>query len=192
MLKKVRAFDFFKVKVELKIVPLRLDFLKIDFDFEIFFSKSILTLKKLKSCNFCYILSFMVLFIRKLRHKLSYKNRRFGLTSLEKMTIKSVGEHVETLINISTLTGTSKLDKLIKGLSKVYMDMIIADDSSPRTRIKKHPFYTFEQVDPATSYIYFTYLKDDLPRLHRALGLDALGGSVRLENGMNLEQKRRY
>jgi len=157
LLKKVRAFDFFKVKVELKIVPLRLDFLKIDFDFEIFFSKSILTLKKLKSCNFCYILSFMVLFIRKLRHKLSYKNRRFGLTSLEKMTIKSVGEHVETLINISTLTGTSKLDKLIKGLSKVYMDMIIADDSSPRTKIKKHPFYTFEQVDPATSYIYFTY-----------------------------------
>ena len=126
----------------------------------------------------------MVLFIRKLRHKLSYKNRRFGLTSLEKMTIKSVGEHIETLINISTLTGTSKLDKLIKGLSKVYMDMIIADDSSPRTRIKKHPFYTFEQVDPATSYIYFTYLKDDLPRLHRALGLDALGGSMRLENGM--------
>jgi len=88
LLKKVRAFDFFKVKVELKIVPLRLDFLKIDFDFEIFFSKSILTLKKLKSCNFCYILSFMVLFIRKLRHKLFYKNRRFGLTSLEKMTIK--------------------------------------------------------------------------------------------------------
>ena len=126
----------------------------------------------------------MVLFIRKLRHKLSYMNRRFGLTSLEKMTIKSVGEHIEILINISTLTGTSKLDKLIKGLSKTYMDMIIADDSSPRTRIKKHPFYTSEQVDPATSYIYFRYLKDDLPRLHRALGLDALGGSVRLENGM--------
>ena len=34
------------------------------------------------------------------------------------------------------------------------------------------------------SYIYFTILKDDIPRLHHALGLDALGGSVRLENGM--------
>jgi hypothetical protein len=67
----------------------------------------------------------MVLFIRKLRHKLSYKNRRFGLTSLEKMTIKSVGEHIETLINIFTLTGTSKLDKLIKELSKAYMDMTL-------------------------------------------------------------------
>ena len=50
----------------------------------------------------------MVLCIRKLRRKMSYKNRRFGLISLEKMTIKSVGEHIETLINISTLTGTSR------------------------------------------------------------------------------------
>jgi len=58
LLKKVRAFDFFKVKVELKIVPLRLDFVKIDFDFEIFFSKSILTLKKLKSFNLLYLILY--------------------------------------------------------------------------------------------------------------------------------------
>jgi hypothetical protein len=42
----------------------------------------------------------------------------------------------------------------------------------------------FDQVDPATSYIYYTVLKEDIPRLHHALGLDDLGGSVRLENGM--------
>jgi len=29
-----------------------------------------------------------------------------------------------------------------------------------------------------------TVFKEDLPRLHRALGLDALGGSVRFDNGM--------
>ena len=125
-----------------------------------------------------------MLIVRKARHKHSYKNRRFGLTSIEKMTIKSVSEHLDTLINISILTGTSKLDKLIKGMCNIYMDIIITDDSSPRTRVKKHPFYTFDQVDPATSYIYYTVLKEDLPRLHHALGLDDLGGSVRLENGM--------
>jgi hypothetical protein len=101
----------------------------------------------------------MVPFIRKLRHKLSYKNRRFGLASLEKITIKSVGEHIKTLINISTFTGIFRLEKLIKRLCKPYMDMIIADDSSPRTRIKKHAFYTFEQVDPATSYIILHTLR---------------------------------
>ena len=47
-----------------------------------FFSKSILTLKKLKSFNLLYL----ILFIIKLRRKLSYKNRRFGLISLEKWT----------------------------------------------------------------------------------------------------------
>ena len=65
------------------------------------------------------------------------------------------------------------------------MDGIIADDLTPRTRVKKHPFYMFDQqVDEETSYIYYTVLKKDLPRLHQALGHDALGGSVRLENVM--------
>ena len=64
------------------------------------------------------------------------------------------------------------------------METIIADDTPPKTRVKKHQFYTFDQVDPTTSYIYYTVLKEDLPQLHRALGLDALGGSVRLDNGM--------
>ena len=49
---------------------------------------------------------------------------------------------------------------------------------------EKQDISIFNQVDPATSYIYFTILKEDLPRFHHALGLDALGGSVRLENGM--------
>jgi hypothetical protein len=102
LLKMVRAFDFFKVKVELKIVPLRLDFVKIDFDFEIFF-QSRFWLWKSWNLSTCYILSYMVLCIRQLRRKMPYKNRRFGLISLEKMTIKSVGEHIETLINISTV-----------------------------------------------------------------------------------------
>ena len=126
----------------------------------------------------------MTLIVRKARHKLSYKNRRFGLTSLEKMTLKSVGEYIERLSNISMLNETFKLDKLIKKLCNIYMDIIIADDLTPRTRIKKHPFYMFDQVDEETSYIYYTVLKKDLPRLHQALGLDALGGSVQLENGM--------
>ena len=63
-----------------------------------------------------------MLIVRKARHKHSYKNLRFGLTSIEKMTIKSVSEHLDTLINISILTGTSKLDKLIKGMCNIYMD----------------------------------------------------------------------
>jgi len=126
----------------------------------------------------------MTLIVRKTRHKLSYKNRRLGLTTLERMTIKSVGEHIETLCNISNLTGTFRLDKLIKRMCNIYLDMITADDSSPRRRVKKHPFYTFDRVDPTTSYIFFTVNKEDLPRLHTALGLDALGGSVRLDNGM--------
>ena len=87
----------------------------------------------------------MTLIVRKTRHKLSYKNRRLGLTTLERMTIKSVGEHIETLCNISNLTGTLRLDKLIKGMCNIYMDMIIADDSSPRRRVIKHPFYTFDR-----------------------------------------------
>ena len=53
-----------------------------------------------------------MLIVRKTRHKHSYKNRRFGLTSIEKMTIKSVSEHLDTLINICILTGMSKLDKI--------------------------------------------------------------------------------
>ena len=125
----------------------------------------------------------MTLIVRKTRHKLSYKNRRFGLTSLENMTLKPVGEYIERLSNISMLNETFKLDKLIKKLCNIYMDIIIADDLTPRTRVKEHPFYMFDQVDEETSYIYYTVLKKDLPRLHQALG-DALGGSVRLENGM--------
>jgi hypothetical protein len=100
------------------------------------------------------------------------------------MTIKSIGEKIDTLCNISNSTGTNKLDKIIKGMCKIYIETIIADDAPPHTRVKKHPFYTFDQVDEDTSYIYYTVLKEDLPRLHRALGLDALGGSVRLDNGM--------
>ena len=88
---------------------------------------------------------------------MSYKNRRYDLTSLEKMNIKSMCEKIETLCNISTLTGTNKLDKLIKGMCNIYMESIIADDSSPRTRVKKLPFYTFDQVDPETSYIFLQY-----------------------------------
>jgi len=61
---------------------------------------------------------------------------------------------------------------------------MIPEDLSERSRIKKHPFYTFDRVDPSTCHIYYTFLPQDLPRLHRALGLDALGGSIRLENGM--------
>jgi hypothetical protein len=53
--KNVRAFDFFKVKVELKIVPLsgptRSPF-QIDFEKKFSKSKSFLTLKKLKSLNY--------------------------------------------------------------------------------------------------------------------------------------------
>jgi len=41
---------------------LRLDFVKIDFDFEIFFSKSILTLKKLKSFNLLYLILYGALY----------------------------------------------------------------------------------------------------------------------------------
>ena len=97
--------------------------------------------------------------IRKTRHKLSYKNCRFGLTSLEKMTLKSVGEYIERLSNISMLNETFKLDKLIKKLCNIYMDIIIADDLTPRTRVKKHPFYMFDQVGEETSYIYHTVLE---------------------------------
>ena len=125
-----------------------------------------------------------MIIVRKTRHKLAYKNRRLGLTCIEKMSIKSLGYYINKLCNIANLSGTMKLDKLIKGLCMTYMDIIIAEDSSPRTRIRKHPFYTFDRVDPTTCYIYYTILKHDLPRLHRALGLDALGGSVRLDNGM--------
>ena len=42
------------------------------------------------------------------------------------------------------------------------MDIIIADDLTPRTRVKKHPFYMFDQVDEETSSIYYTVLKNDL------------------------------
>ena len=63
-----------------------------------------------------------MLIVRTARHKHSYKNCKFGLTSIEKMTIKSVSEQLDTLINISILTGTSKLDKLIKGMCNIYMD----------------------------------------------------------------------
>ena len=101
----------------------------------------------------------MTLIVRKARHQLSYKNRRFGLTSLEKVTLKSVGEYIERLSNISMLNETFKLDKLIKKLCNIYMDFIIADDLTPRTRVKKHPFYIFDQVDERTSYIYYTVLK---------------------------------
>jgi hypothetical protein len=64
------------------------------------------------------------------------------------------------------------------------MNIILSEDLSPRSRVLKHPFYTFDRVDPTTCYIYYTILPQDLPRLHRALELDALGGSIRLENGM--------
>ena len=90
----------------------------------------------------------MTLIVRKARQKLSYKNRRFGLTSLERMTIKSVSEYIETLSNISTLTETFKLDKLINRLCNIYMDIIIVDDLSPCTRVKKHPFYQCCCCDP--------------------------------------------
>ena len=80
------------------------------------------------------------------------------------MTIKSVGEHIDT--------GTNKFDKSIKGLCNIYMDIIITDDSSPRTRVSKPSFYTFEMVDPATSYIYYTFLRGDLPRHDYILHLD--------------------
>ena len=73
--------------------------------------------------------------IRKTRHKLSYKNRRYGLTSLEKMTIKSIGEKIGTLWNISNSTGTNKLDWIIKGMFNIYMETIIADDTPPNTRV---------------------------------------------------------
>ena len=98
-----------------------------------------------------------MLIVRRTRHKLSYKKRRFGLTSLEKMTIKSIGEKIDTLCNISNSTGTNKLDKIIKGMCKIYIETIIADDAPPHTRVKKHPFYTFDQVDPETSYIFLQY-----------------------------------
>jgi hypothetical protein len=42
------------------------------------------------------------------------------------MTLKSVGEYIETLSNISILNETFKLDKLIKRLCNIYMDIIIA------------------------------------------------------------------
>ena len=71
-----------------------------------------------------------MLIARRTRHKLSYKKRRFGLTSLEKMTMKSVAEHIDILCNISILARTKKFDKLIKGLCNVYMDIIIAEGTS--------------------------------------------------------------
>ncbi len=90
--------------------------------------------------------------IRKIRHKLSYKNRRYGLTSLEKMTLKSIGEKIDILCNISNSTGTNKLDKIIKGMCNIYMETIIADDTPPNTRVKKHQLYTSDQVDPTISW----------------------------------------
>ena len=69
----------------------------------------------------------------------------------------------------------------------VYMNIIICEDLSPRRRVLKHPFYTFDRVDPETCYIYYTVLKQDLHQFHRALGLDALGGSIQLENGMEFD-----
>ena len=73
------------------------------------------------------------------------------------LTLTLTFAKIEALCNISNLTGTNKLDKLIKGMCNIYVEAIIADDSSPRTRVKKHPFYTFDQVDPATSYIFLQY-----------------------------------
>jgi hypothetical protein len=78
------------------------------------------------------------------------------------MTLKPVGEYIERLSIISMLNETFKLDKLIKKLCNIYMDIIIADDLTPRTRVKKHPFYMFDQVDEETSSIYYTVLKNDL------------------------------
>jgi len=100
------------------------------------------------------------------------------------MTIKSLRYYIDKLSSISTLTETFKLDKLIKALCMIYMNIIISGDLSPRTKVLNHPFYTFDRVDPNTCYIYYTILKQDLPRLHRALGLDNLGGSIHLDNGM--------
>ena len=74
---------------------------------------------------------------------MSYKNRRYGLTSLEKMNIKSMCEKIETLCNISNLTGTNTLDKLIKGMCNIYMETIIADDSSPLSCV---PIFTSSSV----------------------------------------------
>ena len=125
-----------------------------------------------------------MIIVRKTRHKLVYKNRCLGLTCIEKMSIKSLSYYINKLTSISTLAGTFKLDKLIKALCMIYMNIIITEDLSPRRRVLKHPFYTFDRVDPETCYVYYSILPQDLPRLHRALGLEALRGSIRLENGM--------
>ena len=54
------------------------------------------------------------------RHKLAYKNRIIGLTCIEKMSIKSLVLYiVDNLSSISILTGTFKLNKLIKALCMV-------------------------------------------------------------------------
>jgi len=66
-----------------------------------------------------------MIIVRKTRHKLAYKNRRLGLTCIEKMSIKSLALYIDNLSSISTLTGTFKLNKLIKALCMVYMNIII-------------------------------------------------------------------
>ena len=62
-----------------------------------------------------------MIIVRKTRHKLAYKSRRLGLTCIEKMSIKSLVLYIDNLSSISILTGTSKLDKLMKGMCNIYM-----------------------------------------------------------------------
>ena len=66
-----------------------------------------------------------MIIVRKTRHKLAYKNRRLGLTCIEKMSIKSLALYIDSLSSIPILTGTFKLNKLIKALCMVYMNTII-------------------------------------------------------------------
>jgi len=60
-----------------------------------------------------------MIIVRMTRHKLAYKNHRIGLTCIEKMSIKSLAWYIDNLSSISTLTGTFKLNKLIKALCMV-------------------------------------------------------------------------
>ena len=105
-----------------------------------------------------------MIIVRKTRHKLAYKNRRLGLTCIEKMSIKSISYYINKLTRISTLAGTFKLDKLIKALCMIYMNIVITEDLSPRRRVLKHPFYTFDRVDPVTCYIYHLILPQAMTR----------------------------
>jgi len=56
------------------------------------------------------------------------------------MSIKSLKCYIDTLTAKSISCETIKLDQLLKELCMVYMNIMIAEDLSERSRTKKHLF----------------------------------------------------